>query len=45
MSPTRILAFSSSRSGTGAYLQTAAPVIKEFLGDEALAITSFPLPQ
>ena len=42
MSPTRILAFSSSRSGNGAYLQTAAPVIKEFLGDQVLTIAFIP---
>ena len=38
----RILAFSSSRAGNGAYLQTAAPVIKIFLGDEDLSIAFIP---
>ena len=42
MSLTRILAFSSSRSGNSAYLQTAAPIIKEFLGDKVLTIAFIP---
>lgn len=42
MPRTRILAFSSSRSGNSAYLHTAAPVIKEFLGDSPLTIAFIP---
>jgi dipeptidase E len=38
----RILAFSSSRTGSGAYLQAAAPVIKTFLGDGPLQIVFIP---
>lgn len=42
MSINRLLAFSSSRVGNGAYLETAAPIIKEFLGDEVLKIAFIP---
>jgi len=42
MSPSRILAFSSSRSSNSAYLETAAPIIKEFLGDNPLTIAFIP---
>jgi dipeptidase E len=38
----RILAFSSSRSGNSAYLQTAVPHIKNFLGDRPLNIAFIP---
>jgi dipeptidase E len=38
----RILVFSSSRSGNNGYLQTAVPVIKNFLGDTALNIAFIP---
>lgn len=38
----RILAFSSSRAGGGTYLETAAPVIRQFLGDAPLQIAFIP---
>ena len=38
MHTNRILVFSSSRTGNGAYLQMALPVIKNFLGDHLFTI-------
>lgn len=42
MSVNRLLAFSSSRVGNGCYLETAAPIIKEFLGEQVLTIAFIP---
>ncbi|MEO7768507.1 MAG: dipeptidase PepE [Ferruginibacter sp.] len=42
MALNRILAFSSSRAGNTGYLQTAVPVIKEFLGEKVLHIAFIP---
>ncbi len=42
MSSNRILAFSSSRVGNSAYLETAVPTIKEFLDETALKIAFIP---
>jgi dipeptidase E len=42
MSVNRILAFSSSRADNGGYLETAVPVIKDFLGDRVLNIAFIP---
>lgn len=42
MTAIRILAVSSSRAGNSAYLQTAVPMIKNFLGDQPLKIAFLP---
>ncbi len=42
MSVNRLLAFSSSRVGNGGYLETAVPIIKEFLGDQIMNIAFIP---
>ena len=42
MNPVRILAFSSSRVGGGAYLENVTPVIQQFLGEAPLQIAFIP---
>ncbi len=39
---TKLLLFSSSREGDGAYLETAVPMIKKFLGNSPLKIAFIP---
>ncbi len=42
MSLNRIIAFSSSRTDNSSYLETAAPIIKDFLGEQPLKIAFIP---
>lgn len=42
MALNRVLAFSSSRVGTGSYLQSTIPFLKDFLGDKTLNIGFIP---
>ncbi|MEO6233070.1 MAG: dipeptidase PepE [Ferruginibacter sp.] len=42
MALNRVLAFSSSRVGSGGYLQSTIPVLKKFLGDNILNIAFIP---
>lgn len=42
MESNKILAFSSSRSGKGGYLETARPIIEDFLGNTRLEIAFIP---